>query len=830
MLLIFEDNQWNEYSHLSPYHVNEKRDETLDNAIVNRVSKTNKEFKKMTRVMLVDEITTHWVIENVDSEERGPLWYQTLHLIEPTELLKGYPLDNITVTQPVNPDEQHPRKTIKDVIDRLLKVAIPHKMLDIFTKETDSSRDLSTHILVEYNESMNELAPEDSFSEMTLFDAFVKIGLYFDSIPKLRFTGDNNEKLQLYFEPLDIKNKKSYIIDKPFNRNNSWSITNYADQIVSNSFNTLSSLPIAFPGSGPGTRISSEVTRNVFDLDYSGGYIQLPYKVKKISKMEIAVDFAFINSNWTDWSHFLYEYGEWQTLYPLSFSDDGNPNIPIHERQPYTMYYRMNDDKIYFGKNFLNFVEDTANKVNPILAWILDFLGWDMGKAGDILKYLLRYRFEMVPEVDLKIKVGQDRVENFSIIANQETTNVNIQALNNKLSFLLKRMKTGDYILSNNYKSINDIPEIGHLLNGKVITNFSYIRYPTYYHVSFQLNDEYTRRSEFIREKQEIRSWEIPADKANQRFVNYVDTMKLSTEPMLPNEYGNTSLSESRYMFPILRFFDKNHPYDLGYHKRLEAGLIALLDYSGKRPGDSYSILTQPLFIYTDDSLLVNIRPYDNTVFGHRLIKHGARYYPQGVTYTDPYGEVERINLYLTSDWYDLLDENQFENLPIAHPETTYQIITNREKAVNLRHLLILKDASEILNLTYQVNVISDDPNLVIRSDFFRYNGGMKGWLSDFYPYLYFFNRKIGKHEEVTPDMIIQEIRIDSASSPYGEKYHTTFEFDKSYVPSDTQYESFGIGIKHTNGNNDIMLVFNHEPQRFIHHLVSGQFTIYLAF
>lgn len=831
MLLIYENGIWNEYNHLSPYYVNEKKDETLDNAIVYRVSKSNKQFAPRTRVMIVDDITTHWIVEHMESEEHGALWYQTLYLIEPTELLKGYPLDNLSVTQPLKPDDYHPRKTIRSVIDRLIKIAIPH-MHPIFGS-TDHSRDLSTIIQIVDDPRLEEIAPEDVFVEMTLFDALVKIGLYIDSVPKLKFGGNNNEKLILYFEPLDIKEKLLYRINKPLNRVNNWSITSCTDQIISNSFNTISNVPVVYPSSNTGTRIVSEITRSIFDLDFSNGYIQLPSKVMKITKMEIAIDFLFINTEWKDWSQYLYEYGEWQTLYPLTFSEDSSSNIPAHKRQPYTMYYKMNDDRIYFGKDFLNLSED-LRPLNPIIGWIFDFLGIDIGKPGNLIKYLFRYRFEIVPEVDLKVKSGNDDVNNFAIISNQESTNINIVALKNKLDFLLKRIKSGDFELSYNYKNYNDIPKVGHLLNDKVITNLSYIRYRDHYHVTFQLNDDYTRRSEFIREKQEIRTWEIPPDKGNKRFITYTDTLYISLSPFTSDKLGKTAIDQPDHLFPIFRFYDEDDPRYNILRDRYEAGLLAQLSFIGVAgPGNIYSVITYPLFVYTDNSLLINVSAQDNTIWGKRLIKHGARYYPQGVTYTDPFGEVDRINFILTNQWYDLMDEEQFEQLPLVNPVTSYEL-TERNKAVYLRHLVVLKDAAEIFNFTYQLDVkverSYEEQGFILRKEFFEYCGAKNGWLIDFYPHIYFFNQKIGKTEEITSDMIVRIIRIDRAYFPIGEHYKVTYEFDGDLVPTSSSYESFGIGVRHKEGRDAIFMVFNQASGWYWSNLRSGSFNIYIAY
>lgn len=173
---------------------------------------------------LIDEAETHWIIQNCTCTLIGfNIYEKTLELIEPIELTKGYPIDNLTVTQPLTPDASHPKKTIRNVINRLLLIAITHEQFDIYMN-------LASIISLVDTEGITDTeAPEDVFTECYLFDALVKIGLYIDCIPKLSINASND--FNLTFEPLDIKNKNNYTLDKLTLKEKQYPLSNYANQI-----------------------------------------------------------------------------------------------------------------------------------------------------------------------------------------------------------------------------------------------------------------------------------------------------------------------------------------------------------------------------------------------------------------------------------------------------------------------------------------------------------------------------------------------------------------------------------------------------------------------
>lgn len=818
MIQIYENNNWVSYHYTIPYVVNDKKDETEDNSIISFISSNDTEYPPKTKVKLIDETETHWIIQNCTCTLIGfNVYEKTLELIEPIELTKGYPIDNLTVTQPLTPDASHPKKTIRNVINRLLLIAITHEQFDI-------NMNLASIISLVDAEGITDIeAPEDVFTECYLFDALVKIGLYMDCMPKLSFNVNNN--FDLTFEPLDIKNKNNYTLDKLTLKEKQYPLSNYANQIVSNIYNTTSKTLNTFPGGDAiGTKIVTDGDLSLFNLDFSNGYIKIPSKIKDVIKFEFSPDIG-TGTIWYDFSDFIYEYKEWQLLSPLALSEDPDyTTTPIHKRQPYTCYYTLNDNKIRFGDSFLNYT-DFLKLTTPFL-WIADFLGLFNKEDFGFQKILMKYRITFLPQYDARIKIGSSSIHNFSMIANQDGNMIDSDAYNRKMRNILKRMKHGDYLVGKIFKNYNDIPKIGHMINNQyVITNLSYTRYKNFYDVSLHLSEGYTRRSEYVKEKQEIRSWEIPANKASDRFINYKDKITISFFNNTSN--NNSAVKGIRILFPILNIFPVESQDLMKF-----PGLLSAMYFKAKEY--TYPLLCFPMVTNVDNNLLINIYADDNTIFGHQLVNTGTKHFQKGVTYTDEYGEFETVDIALTTFWVNYIDNDVFRAMPNATTGLINNLINENPIAVNLNNIVIKKDARETFKFTYQVTVESDTEETIITKHFAAYNQNTVGWKNreKIVPYIFFYNQKINSVDELTESNFISKIQLikSSSSNPLGANDTFVFEFDKTKVPQEPivhdTIESFAIGVV-DDGEYKPLIIQNKVDQLLDEIKNSGKITLY---
>ncbi len=744
--------EWKEYDYLLPYTVNKKKDEDLDNAVVSRYTRENEILPPLTKIQLVEfDETTHWVVAKCEMERVSVnLWKQTIELLNPIEILKGYPLDNITVTQPINPDASHPIMTLADVIDRLIDIAVTHRNDESGLKDY-LSLDSTTRSRLSRIES-----PEFAFTEMTLFDALIEIGVYLDAMPKIRFNEEGT--LILYFESLDIENKNNYIIENLQTEIKQHSLSNYADAVVSTVSNLHTGSPVIYPGADMFVYVDSG--ENI-EITNDNARLTLPYRIKKIVKFEI----RHIGIT-ADYTHYVYEEGFWNLLHPIRYGDDAE-DIPDYQRKPNTVHYRYNSNVIEFGKNWIQM---------PAIRATL-------------------FRITFIPIYDTKIvqtSVSVDQPK-YAVISNQNENIVDGDAFAIKLRNYLKRMRYGDYYISKKYRRFQDIPEIGHMVNGKyVITNVSYTKYPTYYDVVLHLSEGYTRRAEFIRAKQEIRSWEIPADgKVINRLINYREKVKFSLGyPIDERKKTAPSIVSVWSIFPVIA--------DV-----LIPGMIAAINFETKE-GIIPAIMTTVISA-VGQSLTFNFKALDNTLLGFSkaLRWDNSVRMQQGVTYTDSYGNVERatIGFVKSIDSSLIIDlESLSRNYPMSTIQQNEELL--EQASILINDLVIRKDAREILNFTYQIETQGVNETIV-HQNLAKYALGQQTETDDGQTisiYLFFLNKKIySDTEQITSADIIKRALVVTDISGNNKITYTLW----NDTPPST-YEALAIGAEITPRNTSL--------------------------
>ena len=122
------------------------------------------------------------------------------------------------------------------------------------------------------------------------------------------------------------------------------------------------------------------------------------------------------------------------------------------------------------------------------------------------------FRITYIPYLNAKMAESNDAEHSYTVLYNQNSNIVEQTVFSKHLKNYIKRMEQGDLVLAKTYYSLSDIPQLGHQVNNEyIVTNISYVKNHHTYDVTIQLSKDYTRRAEFIRAKNEVRTWEIPA-------------------------------------------------------------------------------------------------------------------------------------------------------------------------------------------------------------------------------------------------------------------------------------------------------------------------------
>lgn len=644
-----QGGNWVEYNNAIPYTINEKKDESLNSVSISRLTKTKKVYRPLTRVKIVDgNKTTDWLVENCLNERVSQgLYKQTFDLIEPTESLKGYVMDNLTFTQPITPDANHPKKTLADVIKRM------------FSTTSKTPIDANDFVFGLPFEFFSIESPEFFFTEMTLFDGLIEIGSYVDMFPKVNIFITTGE-LRISFEPLDIVDKANYNVTDFIVEESQQPLSNYGEAVMSNVKNLNLSNTVVYPSNGLGLRVNSRGNTSVITDD--NAVFTLPSKIQKIIKLEIRPS---LGAAWADYIDYLYEKSDWMLLYPYSLQERvGDP--PEKERQPHTCWYKRNTNDIEFGELFV---------LNP------DIRG-------------IRLRVTYIPLEDKKIRVDNVQNPQFTLINNQNENIVEGKSVDKKLNNYIKRMQYGDYVISKKYKSIDDMPVLGNLINNQyILTNLSYTKHLTHYDVTMQLSEGYTRRAEFIRAKQEIRSWEIPADgKVVDRNINHKETVYFTLGKPVEKR-GQTNITQIDKLLTVLNV-------DIEFQ-----GVLAVVNFETKE--GTIPLMFAATIGSMGNNLLLSFSLLDNVIAGFSkattsILDKVARQI--GVTYTDNYGEFESTSIAFVSNFEDLITSDEFA---INYPISTVSQNTNlmAKSYIKIDNENIEKDGREAISYNYQLSL-----------------------------------------------------------------------------------------------------------------------------
>ncbi len=761
MIKIFNENtkEWEDSKILSPYSVNLRHDESLDTAVVDRIVYDKNTLPPLTKIILIDNNKEFdFIVKNCLNQKVAYNTYlQKLELVEPLEMAKGVVLDTITFTQPLKPDSYHSKFTLASVIDRILLITPTQVVGDSEMMFFKFEIDPSIRTMFKTIES-----PEFSFSEFTFFDALVEIGAFVDMFPRIKFGNyKTNGKLMITFDELDIKNKTSYIVTDTTSCETQQPLENYANEVISSVQNLSVDIPISYPaGDNYGIYVSS--SDDGTEITDNNAVLTLPTRIKKVTRLYAKVNWgAGLESEWGDVTNYIKEEGDWRTLTPLDFVDE--PDTPASKRQIYTCYYRYNGNKIYNMKSFIKVFKN-------------------IGYPDAILRACL-FRIEYIPYVNTKIKENNKATINYQTIYNQTGNIIESSSYANNLKNYVKRMENGDEVISHIYDSIDEFPKLGHLVNGLVLTNLSYTKYYNYYDVTMQLSKNYTRRAEFIRAKNEIRTWEIPADgKVVERLSTYHEKIKISLGVAVNKVHDYTKL----YFFRAI--YDK---------KLLKFKHISYLNFY-TNGGFTIPLVLIPSVGILNNKVFFNIKAIDNTLIGfNKVINWDNKVNNQlGVTYTDEYGKFETFDISFMRDGYQVAFTTPTEfarTYPVSTIETNNEVY-NSYADFFTKEIVIVKDARETLNFSLLIDVGGINDTL-IHKNFIKSLINVEDANLNDEMYVCFLNTTITSENEIVNNnniiSIVKVTTVDYTRDTTPEMEYYTIKIDNTKVPA--EYVSIAI-------------------------------------
>lgn len=609
------------------------------------------------------------------------------------------------------------------VLERELKIA------GVKTDEEDTTWYSRVRIMDEDLLKANGIACNEVFTAATLYDVLIKIGTYLSRVPKLYFnpnyvygsTDEEEKEFLLYFEPkinrdrrismADVLNKDAKILG--YSESNTQNKN--AGTVTCECENVKATNGVWYPAKGQ--FIAPTGSESEFSLSYESNLsFKLPHEIEKVNKI-IAIRVESNSTGNLECTKYFEldcrEYKEWLIL--------------DEETRQKTLYFVK-------GTNEIQIKHCNLIKINNYLLYSQNL--------GCVLS------INYVPKINMKLS---------SEVSNGYEERIN------QVDSVLDSKLFGDYIRDYSQANCNcdvylilmvdnyeDIIPSGTVIedesNGKkyVVDKVNAIKSQSVYKVYYMLSIDTDKRSEIVGASNLKKIVSIDSDKAYNRLENISERkISCSLSPSEPSS-GELNLKYIKKMNVLFENLIKSYETEETYFPSIALCKMSFAKYKHVYDYGDYMTMTEkspdPKYIWFSlnktvcgTSLVFNISSLNNrnTQIGGGYMT-GQDDYNLFHCFTDEFGEVNRMDILLTSYHEALITEeaisklphynygviNDFnKNFPVLTDSSVY---TEREQTASIviNNYEILKDTYEKLNITYQIPFVPLDDNSVVNTAF----------------------------------------------------------------------------------------------------------------
>ena len=617
----------------------------------------------------------------------------------------------------VNTSANAAKWTIASVIDRVLDLAEPLRY-----NKTTGIKDIPRYKL---NEAQHEefeqiLAPEFSFTSDTLREILNEIGEKIHAMPRL--IGD-----EIYYDKYggtEYATVASGALLKDCNQcvyeEHSFDINDYAtslDSTVDNLVNRISS---------DGGVLTEPYLNGYKTLRSESGYIRVTdsnmiietlYPIYEPVSLEIG--FAFLGESYTikkDITSYLYEAAEYENLSSISGG------------KSYALYFTQGQNNI----KGLNFKDPDA--ISPalqnysIINIICEAANIDLATLLTDIEYpTISYRFSYIPIYTARIQQNKpyyiEGNKQYKKAYNQAANLIETRYYGENIKGAIARIGNLQSKATYTFSKIASIPKAGQLFNDDLYISVINISVqPSYIAVTIELSQNWNMLSQYIGIDSKKRYYEVSEKQSVTRISNYTDYIVISdTVKDIDNSFINFAQFPS-YILQTLRQTDENK-------SRISLAKV----YGETESNDKLPAVLLPVISSAFGNAMVFTFKYadsysaGNTVT--EILRNGiSGYYQKGTQYADMYGRMEYLNFDLYSTDIAPADFATAKEIGLALPLTEDSeergIITTGNMPIVYR-----KNSTEIPNINYQIEIVSDKQNYVIGSAFARNCALVSGYL-----------------------------------------------------------------------------------------------------
>lgn len=435
-----------------------------------------------------------------------------------------------------------------------------------------------------------------------------------------------------------------------------------------------------------------------------------------LDELQLKVGSTYVNLTSLDITDYVVEYDLYRTLGTLSafqpdYGDQTKNNTSYYKRYESTINLCTQTASWGTGTPLLNSIDKSLEKMIGQLYYKSTYNVLTVGGVSQKRSMLLwqwRVVYEPLGE-NAKLNVPKTNAEEipFAIPYNQQQQIASSVGLGRNMQSVANRTGTEQKQVVRYITKLSQMRRVGAVatLNGEIwrLTEVAGTFTPIRARVTETWTKGWSMRSEYVGINREFRSWNIPSE-ITERNLLYQDYCLITRKANL--NLGGAKIGTNAHNL-LMYFIDQSKSWS-GVTEQSAMWLM--------RNQTNGAILSSSAFGF-GNSLVFSARTKDNLSAGIQRVKLNDTdsNYQQNVDvyYCNGDGTLEKFNVQFGADISNLDS--------MAYPEskigTTNTLDTTAPYLFNTwTEFAVDKDPAEQLNFTYQLHMLTDDPNLIIGS------------------------------------------------------------------------------------------------------------------
>lgn len=592
--------------------------------------------------------------------------------------------------------------------------------------------------------SSNWKKPEYQISSNALLDNLIKIGQSNAVRVKVRLNSENH--LELYFKSLKGTEEITAINGTKVNEDSQYLGANYSSRVNALASNLTNSEFAWYPNPSPSRGLRAEPESDTLTIEPNTAVVKIPYKIKNANKLRFNGLGKIITNSDQEWNKYLGQdyrvfdmdgnrinaqsgkyvsvdydslsnvntYGEmgivsyekYKTLDP----DDSQGN---NVNQENTIYFKKEDNKI-FNIKAANGGGLEVRKFNSSPICYVEV--YDSGGSYLYTDYIYPefnwyknlYIINASYYANALVSIENGLPSKRTTIYSQDGNIVPADPLVNNLNTYIKSMKNVENALVYQFDSIDDLPVVGQIYQGKVISNITCNAYFDKIEATIQLSDELVKKSEYLSADDGIDFLEVDINKAFDRYTNY------KTKLWFCKDMESVNNVLSKFEQDIIFNKEDYSTYILDAIKN-DRNLAAIgFAVSELKIGDLYTA-ANPNVISADNSLFVIFKTLNNVTIGYMRDKSLGenydkfRYYPIGFSEGEKEKKLQlkfKTGIANLDDFprYPAIDKDEFDN--------------DSGLIANVFDDKYHRDPAETININYQIEAVTDFKDGYVKKEY----------------------------------------------------------------------------------------------------------------